>query len=425
MVLFFSCSQSEGKIVSSQPDETFTTIYVESDWEIKPGTKLSEFIEEIEFIPLEVADECLLHGIGQAQIMNNYIYVVDDPIPGATCIYQFDRNGHFVRQIGSQGEGPREFVQMRGFVLNHTTQEIYILDGVRKRMLRFLPDGSFNGVISIHGDCSNFTFNNDLFYLNDPYSEGEDAKTIRIVNMKGKEKAQFIPNQRADLPFVLSGNIVTTPDKDVIFYEPLNDTVYSFSENNMGIKYVFNFGEYTMSPNQKEEYLEALAKKRTNRFHQSNYIRGASDIWETKQWMFFNVVKKSITYRGLYNKKNRTVSVQSSFIDDLYTVTGIGDKFVGNTETSLIACIDANRIRTVLEKFFPKNVRMGKMSLSELDSLTTFFSQYIPIDKQIQEKNLKNKKEEEKPKDLLEILQSMYGEGEELNPMLMIIDFKE
>ena len=151
----------------------------------------------------------------------------------------------------------------------------------------------------------------------------------------------------------------------------------------------------------------------------------ASNIWETKQWLYFNVVKNSILYHGLYNKQTKDVNIQNSFEDDLYIATGIGEEFVGTTPKGLIACVNANRIKNTFERYLPQDVRKGKLSASRLDSLTTFFSQYIPINKKLQERNMNNA-EERTPKTLSDVLDDMYGsDGNELNPMLMIIDLKE
>ena len=163
IILFFSCKQSKEQRGTIQHDSCMK-IPVESDWVFKSGIKISRFVNKIEFIPLELTDECLLRGVDRAEVTDEYIYVVDKPGYRSPCVYQFDRQGHFIRQIGSQGQGPEEFIEMRGFTLNRKTGEIYIYDGVRKRMLSFYPDGSFARIIKLTRDCDNFEFQDELFY---------------------------------------------------------------------------------------------------------------------------------------------------------------------------------------------------------------------------------------------------------------------
>ena len=246
--------------------------------------------------------------------------------------------------------------------------------------------------------------------------------------MQGDEQAQYLNNVNADLDVVFDGSIVKTSENEVMFYEAFNDTVYAFDKEKMKAKYVFDFGKYAMPQNRKREYMEAVAQDKSREYRSQllgDYIRNASDIWGSKQWLFFNVVKNSLLYHGLYNKQTKEVSIQSSFEDDLYVATSIGDEFVGTTPKGLIACVNPNRIKNVFEKYLPQDVRKSKLSASRLDSLTTFFSQYIPINKKLQERNMRNT-QDKSPKSLSDVLDDMYGsEGNELNPMLMIIDLKE
>ena len=342
-------------------------------------------------------------------------------------MYQFDRKGHFLHKIGTKGEGPEEFISTRGFTLNHETGEIFVYDGVRKRIVSYLPDGTFFKIIDLRQNCDNFEFQDEMFYLYNPYSDEKENKKLTVLNMNGDKQSQYLEKLNLGVVFGNS-RVVKTSEEEVLFYEAFNDTVHSFDKEKMNVKYVFDFGQYSMPQIQKREYIESVAQDKPLEHRMQllgDYITEASGIQETKKWLFFNVVKGSILYRGIYNKKTKEVRIQGNFVDDLYETIGFGDEFVGVTSGKLIASVNTNRIKNAFEKYLPQNVKKGELSASRLDSLTTFFSQYFPIDKNLQQKNMGSTKKRT-PKNLSDVLDDMYGSsGEELNPMLMIIKFKE
>ena len=140
LLLLIACIQPKKNI--EKQASSFVTIPIEFDNNIKQGMKLSDIVENIEFVPLELTDDCLLRGVDHAEVTDEYIYVVDKPDFLSPCVYQFDRKGHFLHKIGTKGEGPEEFISTRGFTLNHETGEIFVYDGVRKRIVSYLPDGT-------------------------------------------------------------------------------------------------------------------------------------------------------------------------------------------------------------------------------------------------------------------------------------------
>ena len=428
LILFFllSACHSEKK-QSEMINHSAEIIQITPDFNIGTGMNLSSFVKSIDFIPLETTDECLLRGIGKAAIYGDYIHVVDEPDYRSPCVYQFNKSGKFIRQIGSKGEGPEEFVEMRGFVLDKDGN-ICICDGVRKKILTYKSDGTFLHSINTYYTCDNFEYSDGYYYLYRYYLD--DYGKIRVLDSSGKELCKYL--ERPKYSISLGGSQVTkTTENEVLCYEALNDTIYSFDGESMKAKYIFDFGKYSLPLTVKNQYMEAMAKNKPLAVRLDiidDYITEASNIWETENRLFFSVVKNSITYFGVYDKrsKSKDVKLQTSFNDDLYYITGLGERFVGIAlGNSLIACQNANYIKSVIEKNLYADVQKGKLTLAKCDSITDFFSRYLPINKEKQKNTLNSTDKGEKKKTLAEIFSEMYGDGEELNPMLMIIHFKD
>ncbi len=69
--------------------------------------KLSEIASDFEFIPLETKEECLV-TVGNSSHLGEKYFVFEVRSKG---IYQFSRDGWFIRKIVEHGKGPTEFLR--------------------------------------------------------------------------------------------------------------------------------------------------------------------------------------------------------------------------------------------------------------------------------------------------------------------------
>ena len=99
-------------------------------------TNLSSILSVKRVIPLETQDSSLIGGnIWKIFAYKNHIYVSFN----RNTLLQFDRQGKFVRQIGSVGGGPGEYATLRDFDV--TEEGVYILS--HKGILHYDCDGRF------------------------------------------------------------------------------------------------------------------------------------------------------------------------------------------------------------------------------------------------------------------------------------------
>ena len=76
---------------------------------------LSDFAESIELIPLETTDDCLIGWIPEIIATENYYYMISAVGYDFQKLYVYDKQGKFVRQISSRGQGGNEFLEVRDF----------------------------------------------------------------------------------------------------------------------------------------------------------------------------------------------------------------------------------------------------------------------------------------------------------------------
>jgi hypothetical protein len=76
---------------------------------------LSEVAEDIDFVPLETTDECVIGREPKLFFSDKYILVYDGQ---QKAIFLFDKNGKYLRKIGNRGQGPGEYLYPSHFDLS-------------------------------------------------------------------------------------------------------------------------------------------------------------------------------------------------------------------------------------------------------------------------------------------------------------------
>ena len=101
--LLAACSSGSSSSEMLVPDEGVTIIPMDA----KPGDvlNLSEFAESIELIPLETTDDCLIGWMPEIIATEKYYYMISAVGYDFQKLYVFDKQGKFVRQISSRGQG--------------------------------------------------------------------------------------------------------------------------------------------------------------------------------------------------------------------------------------------------------------------------------------------------------------------------------
>ena len=98
---------------------------------------VSQIAEDIEFLPLETTDECLLGD----NIMNIVATSKDIIIFDYEACYRFDRKGKFKNKIGVKGNGPGEYVKPMYVTVDTLNKWVYMGDYMVKRFVKYDFEG--------------------------------------------------------------------------------------------------------------------------------------------------------------------------------------------------------------------------------------------------------------------------------------------
>ena len=220
----------------------------------KGSLLLSDLVEQIEYIPLETNDKCVVGKITHFDVSDNYI---------VTSVYQtkevflFARTGRFITKIGKQGQGPAEYISPGRVYIDELNKYVYVQDS--KKLLVYNLAGKY---------IASFSFNREniliLAYNNNRFITGqmsthsnEDFFVYGIWDPALKLIKQAVKGVPVEIRGRFNSGAHYNPEFSCYIYggfpylkeSILNDTIYLLSKNNEFIpKYVINCGRYGITP---------------------------------------------------------------------------------------------------------------------------------------------------------------------------------
>ena len=131
MILFCSCNSKRSS------DSSKSDSIIRIDLLSKPKasvTKLSEFAENIEYIPLQTTKNSLLGEFALKIVsVNNKIYVRNSGLNGE--IMCFDVNGKFLFKLQNLGRGPGEYSSITDFDVSSDNKILTIMSSVDRKVI--------------------------------------------------------------------------------------------------------------------------------------------------------------------------------------------------------------------------------------------------------------------------------------------------
>jgi hypothetical protein len=164
---------------------------------------LSEVADSIQYIALETSEECFFSSARKIVLTPDFIFIHD-----FDGLFKFDRKGKFICKIGSKGNGPGEYKNIRTFTADPDKELLFVIfhwkhmiaiynfDGEYIKSIKFSPYAEqielFNNeCLALSGPCSgakNHKFN--LYLLN--YSTGKIIKKYDdYYNIKGRHSIKL------------------------------------------------------------------------------------------------------------------------------------------------------------------------------------------------------------------------------------------
>lgn len=322
---------------------------------------LSTLGRKIEYVPLETDSACLIQNISNVYLTDSLIFVSDND-----RLLKFDKNGKFIKQIGTKGRGPGEYPSLGNFQIDEGNKEIFVISS--RIVLIYDFNGNFKRDFKIDFPCRQFILNESgelIFHpFNLPTPSTDTVYSWYITDRTGTILKKF----EKTLPRTNRGLIVPVSplymhDGTPHFMEFGIDTLYSYGNNEKKPYAIFNLGNLKFPPDPTMSEVPQIDGK-----------IWINDIRETKKLLFVNIwrdLSDSIS-NCIFDKSSASFSIlkNGGFTNDIDGGMAFWPKKIINDNLMLDYADAFNLIKTT--KKIHKN---NNEQASQLNNLITRLSE--------------------------------------------------
>jgi hypothetical protein len=348
------------------------TIDLESNIGNMEVVKLSQFTDNIHYVPLQSEGSELFKYVYTAEITDNFILV-----HGSRTLTLYDTSGKYLRNIGSLGRGPGEY--QLAFIIGITENKKIYLKQLGD-LYEYSIEGAFMNKYKGLFNVDNQYYMDQVFIVDDslflgfvPNSTGQSNYKAFLINKFGEIKHRY----ENYIKFNIKGESVKITNFDVCFHifnhvqyykDIFNDTLFCLNdENEFTPRYVLNLGRYKLPDSERskgeidrmdysfikavyqtDEYLfldcslgYRFPAKRLTPF---SLIEGGSDIWysTTSVLGVFNKISRDIVF------SEPTSTDNFMFTTGLYNDIDAGPRFMPNkmvNDSTMVMWVPAKELK--------------------------------------------------------------------------------
>ncbi len=258
---------------------------------------------------LEFTENSIIRRIDELLFYDNKYYV----IRSRGDLYVFDYDGSFKTQIGSRGNGPMEFTHFNSFFIKNNVASIY--DAMARKIITYDLNGKYLNSTTLSGYYDEITPNyiypitDNKFISKNTYG-GDNRKTpsYSILDMNyhiiSNSEKRYLKNGITTL------NNFFAEHEYLLFWEPLNDTIFSVTNNeSYSPKYYVNFNKKSLpSRIKKLDLYEAIefSNRSENKERYASLIRCVS---EDKLYVRFIFLYNEDVYYVKYGKQEEVTKI--------------------------------------------------------------------------------------------------------------------
>ena len=293
---------------------------------------LSDFAEDIEFVPLETTDECLL----DESIMNIVVTRQDIIVYDLNACYRFNRQGKFMNRIGSQGNGPGEYVKSLYITVDTLNQWVYMGDYNQEKFVKYDYNGKHLADLKTKGvGMSNFLYKpNYILMENNFYLYAKKGKRFSMALYSEKDK-KIISRMSCDYKDNIPAMSICSPiafqhKKNTYLKDFWCDTIYRMTD-------AFHLQAYAYIDKGKFKHRTEDDKTLTGGKPTARDFLVLS-VWnmaESDRYIFINTNKGRVFYDKKEKKTFAGGTLEKPFVsakDDLYGSPGLMNISINGNE---------------------------------------------------------------------------------------------
>ena len=326
IILLSVTTDSIGQRQASNND--LITVDVRKTYSQKKELILQDFMD-VEYIALETTDEFLCQGI--VLDIGKKIIVLKNRINDGN-IFIYDRNGKALRKINNRGQGPQEYTNISGLILDEDNGELIVNDRLSLKLLVYDLFGKFKRSIKhqegLMYDQNIYNYDKNNFICYNILSKEKNIQKYLVISKHDgslihENKIQFIEKKHtfisqydeakkiANMLYMGTHYPIIPYEGKWILVEPSSDTIFQYIPDKNLIPFLIRTPSVQSMKPEEFLFLNLL----------------------TDRYYFMEIVKKTVSVQGniadfprkdlVFDKKEKAIFnysvLNNDFSDKRYT----------------------------------------------------------------------------------------------------------
>lgn len=256
---------------------------------------------KVTHIPLELTDNSLLSHIEYMELKDNEVFVYD-----THRIMVFDVEGNFLWHLNRKGNGPGEYTTINSFFLNDNM--ICLYDDNIQTLFKYDTDGTFVEATRTTEIMSSIYPVGGKKFVGKKKYRGDRMQTPTLAMLNSNLELLFNISNRNLTSGVGVFDYCYSYDDEILYWEFLNDTIYSVDNENLTPKFYVDFQKFKIPAVEREnKQLSEIIEYINHR--SSKHAAGVRYVQEDSQNIrFIFAFDESLNY-AIYNKQTKQVSL--------------------------------------------------------------------------------------------------------------------
>ena len=317
-IYYISCSNPQSTKEPNSTKERNSTIVNLDNAQSKDTLKLSQIFNKAQIVFLDSCSEALIGNIDQMAMTDTYIFILDKRV--AKRILMFNKQGKFIRTIGSSGSGKGEYFSPTDFALDKKQKQIFVLDRQTRRIHQFnYTTGKHISSIDIPHMSNHLLYNSNTLYMDCP----QKGKTHLIweVSTNGKETSYLLSPQihnkgwdsaLANQDGIFLSKYANVPKLTHLFM----DTVFCIENHKIYPYLVLQSKDMMAEKDLKNLNIDENPMQLIDLFQKDKYFN-MQTYMEKENFIFFQMQRKSQVYSFYYDKTAKQLNKYKLLYEDM------------------------------------------------------------------------------------------------------------
>lgn len=316
IIYFFILACLISACKATNDSKEIQTIYIHNE-AAQSLTPVDHYFESIEFVKIKMPKKNFVAYIDKIQTFQNHLYIHDSQ---SNKLLLFDKNGNFKKQIGINGQGPGEYLEIDIFYIDPYRQEVIIYDNGNQKTIfydflgNFIRESKFE---LYFGDRTMLNKNISVLftkgYNNQHFTKEKNYKFI-FVNQENKtfKGLEIFQNPLLSLTKSRTLNNFSKYENKILFCESFSDTISEINQDIRKARYLLKYqkksSKITFYENPQLKYDAREAIKENYPFLEDYFI-------ENQKGCFFNYIyNNGGRHFVVYDKKAKSTQINTRSI---------------------------------------------------------------------------------------------------------------